>query len=158
MEYGVDTIISLISRLHTLTADFTKRRLAEHSFVSSHGFILYLLSENEHMTMGEISDQINRDKSTATYLIRQLEKEGLVETRLSDADSRIKYVALTEEGKKYNALTSEISRSLLEACFKGFTEADRETLLGMLNRMRRNLEDAAENPAGGAICAGGGKN
>ncbi|WP_276750703.1 hypothetical protein [Treponema succinifaciens] len=42
MEYNVNSVISLISRIHTQTAEFTNKMLSSHNFVSSHGFILFL--------------------------------------------------------------------------------------------------------------------
>ena len=46
MEFSESTVVSLISHLHAVTADFTNAKLADKNLVSSHGFILYLLSVN----------------------------------------------------------------------------------------------------------------
>ena len=73
MEYSTNSILSLISHLHTVSADFTNRRLADTAgLVSSHGYILYLLSQHQKLSMKELADGINRDKSTTTVLIRKL--------------------------------------------------------------------------------------
>ena len=79
MEYSTNSILSLISHLHTVSADFTNRRLADTAgLVSSHGYILYLLSQHQKLSMKELADGINRDKSTTTVLIRKLRESGLV--------------------------------------------------------------------------------
>lgn len=142
MNYTVDSVVSLISHIHSASADFLNRRLSKtDSFVSSHGFILFLLSENQKMTMGQIAEKINRDKSTTTVLIKKLLEKGLVKTENCSEDSRKKIISLTEEGKKYNALTGGISRQLLEACYKDFTGEEKETLLKLLVKMSRNIEE-----------------
>lgn len=142
MEYSIDSVLSLISHLHSASADFTNRMLSKDAkFVSSHGFILFLLSENEKLTMGEISEQINRDKSTTTVLIKKLLEEGLVQTQNCTKDSRKKYISLTEKGKEYNSLTSSISRELLSVCYKNFTNEEKESLLKLLKKMNENLEN-----------------
>ena len=142
MNYTVDSVVSLISHIHSASADFLNRRLYKtDSFVSSHGFILFLLSENQKMTMGQIAEKINRDKSTTTVLIKKLLEKGLVKTENCSEDSRKKIISLTEDGKKYNALTGGISRQLLEACYKDFSGEEKETLLKLLVKMSRNIEE-----------------
>lgn len=93
------------------------------------------------MTMGQIAEKINRDKSTTTVLIKKLLEKGLVKTENCSEDSRKKIISLTEDGKKYNALTGGISRQLLEACYKDFTGEEKETLLKLLAKMSRNIEE-----------------
>ena len=142
MEYKIDSVVSLISHLHSVTQDFTNRQLAqEGKFVSSHGFILFLLAENGKLSMGEISERINRDKSTTTVLIKKLADEGLVKTEVCPKDTRKKYISLTEEGGKYNVLTSGISKKLLDVCFMNFTDQEKEQLLNLLVKMNSNIEE-----------------
>ncbi len=140
MEYNINSVISLISRIHTQTAEFTNKMLSDYNFVSSHGFILFLLSETPEMSMGEIAKKINRDKSTTTVLIRKLIEENLIKSKPSSKDSRKKIISLTEEGKKYNSFTSEISNKLLTICYKNFSPKEKETLLKLLEKMRLNIE------------------
>lgn len=140
MKYSVDNVISLISHIHSQTADFTKKLLDKKGkYASSHGFILFQLSENDTLTMGELSERINRDKSTTTALTKKLLEEGLVKTENCPTDSRKKYISLTEDGEKYNSLTGDISRELLAVCYDGFTEEEKTTLLNLLEKMNNNL-------------------
>lgn len=142
MSFTVASVVSLISHIHSASADFLNKRLSKaDSFVSSHGFILFLLSENSKMTMGEIAEKINRDKSTTTVLIKKLLEKGLVETENCREDSRKKYISLTEEGKKYNTMTGEISKQLLEVCYRDFSEEEKNILLNLLKKMNSNLEE-----------------
>ena len=143
MEYTVSSVISLISHLHTATADFTNQRLADKGdFVSSHGFILFQLAGEEKLTMGEIAKRINRDKSTTTVLVRKLKEGGLVKEENSTEDSRVKYILLTKKGKEFNELTSTISRELLAQCYKGFTQKEKDELLRLLQKMNNNLDNS----------------
>lgn len=145
MQYTQDSLLSLISHIHTSAADFTNRRLSgEGKFVSSHGFILYLLSVEQELSKKEIAERINRDKSTTTVLIRRLLNEGLVEEKNDPTDSRVKLISLTKKGKKLNELTAGISKDLREVCMRGFAENEKETLLSLLLRMNKNVEDALQ--------------
>lgn len=146
MEYTVSQLVSLISHIHTSTQDFTNRRLSQIShtngLVSSHGFILYLLSKTDSMTMKEIAQSINRDKSTTTVLVRKLKEEGLVQEKTSATDSRVKNISLTAKGKKLNSMTGGISRELLEVCYTDFSEEEKNTLLQLLVKMSANVDNS----------------
>ena len=146
MGYDVSSLLALVSHIHTLSADFTNRRLAEKgNFVSSHGYILYMLSQKGPMKMGEIAQAINRGKSTTTVLIKKLRDEGLIREESDGSDSRMKYVSLTEKGKNYDSLTASISRELLETCYAGFSEEEKAELLRLLLKLNGNME---QNGAG----------
>ena len=87
----VNSSISLLSNIHSITADFLTEKLKERGFpdfASSHGNILFQLSVNEKMPMGELAEKINRDKSTTTVLVRKLEAEGYITGEADPADKR----------------------------------------------------------------------
>ena len=140
MEYTVDSLVSLISRIHSNAAEFTNRRLSDKKIVSSHGFILYLLSVNGSMTMGEIAQSINRDRSTTTVLVRRLKEDGFVKEEVSKKDGRAKNISLTAKGKKMNSLTATISSELLSVCYKNFSQNEKEQLLSLLLKFNENIE------------------
>ena len=143
MEYKVSSILSLISHIHTSTQDFTNKLLSGSTkMVSSHGFILYQLSLEPYLTMGQIAERINRDKSTTTVLIRKLKEQSLVAEKPCSKDSRIKYIYLTDKGKEYNTMTSSISKDLLSVCFTDFTEREKEELLELLVKMQKNIDNS----------------
>ncbi len=144
MDYDLTSLPSLISHIHTVSADFTGRRLSEKgNFVSSHGYILYILSKRGRMKMGEIAEVVNRGKSTTTVLIKKLRDEGLIREESDENDSRMKYISLTAKGKKYNALTASISKELLETCYRGFSQAEKEELLRLLVKLCANIEESS---------------
>lgn len=140
MEFTESTVVSLISHLHAITADFTNSRLADKNLVSSHGFILYLLSVNNTMTKSEIAEATNRDKSTTTVLIRKLIDEGLVKEDADKNDARRKIISLTPKGRSLNKLTSSISGDLLEVCYRNFSSKEKKQLLELLLKMNSNVE------------------
>ncbi len=146
MEYNIGSVLSLISRIHSEAQDFTNQFLASKdiskgTIVSSHGYILFLLSSRGPMTMGELSEHINRNKSTTTVLIKKLCQKNLVQINQKAEDSRIKLISLTEEGKKISTATSEISLALQNLCLKNFSQEEKNELLKLLLKMKENLEN-----------------
>lgn len=142
MDKKVDTSISQVSQIHTLTADFLKKRLAQNGFddfASSHGNILFQLGINEATTMKELSAKINRDKSTTTVLVRKLEKAGLVKVTVDSNDKRNKILSLTPKGAEYNKMTASLSKELLDTFYKGFTEKEKQDFCTYLNKIKNNF-------------------
>ena len=143
MAQEYDTSIAKVSQIHSLTAEFLKKRLAEHGFddfASSHGYILYQLSVNASITMKELAAKINRDKSTTTVLVRKLEKAGLVKVQTDSADKRSKLLSLTQKGNEYNQMTKQLSQQLLDTFYKGFTQKEKEEFCSLLDKIKGNFK------------------
>ena len=138
----VNSSISLLSHIHTITADFIIEKLKERGypdFASSHGNILFQLSVNEEMTMGELSEKINRDKSTTTVLVRKLESEGFITGKPDPADKRSRIIYLTAKGKQFNKTAMDLSKDLLETFYRGFSEEEKQTFFQALMRIKDNF-------------------
>ena len=138
-----DTSIARVSQIHTLTAEFLKKRLAQQGFddfASSHGYILYQLSVNPKITMKELAAKINRDKSTTTVLVRKLETAGLIKITVDQNDKRNKILSLTAKGSEYNQMTSSISQELLSTFYKGFSNEEKRVFSEFLDRIKKNFE------------------
>ena len=138
----VNSSISLLSNIHTITADFITDKLKERGFpdfASSHGNILFQLSVNEKMTMGELSEKINRDKSTTTVLVRKLEKDGFISGEADPTDKRSRIIFLTEKGKQFNKTARELSSELLGTFYKGFSEEEKKNFFQTLLRIKENF-------------------
>lgn len=135
-------IISLISTIREMSNRFIIGEMGEYGLKglsTSHGDILYALFSREAMTMKEISEKIQRDKSTVTALIDKLSALGYV-TREKDAeDSRITLIRLTENGKALKPVFEEISHKLINKVYEGVEEEEKEVLLDILQRIRDNF-------------------
>ncbi len=138
-----NTSISQVSHIHSLTADFLKKRLAQNGFddfASSHGNILFQLGVNGCITMKELAAKINRDKSTTTVLVRKLEAEGLVSETPSPDDRRNKLLSLTPKGAKYNTIMQELSAELQEKFYQGFDQSEIIQFGEFLERIVHNFQ------------------
>ena len=125
----VNSSISLLSHIHSITADFLTQKLSERGFpefASSHGNILFQLSVNEKMTMGELAERINRDKSTTTVLVRKLEAEGFLTGTPDPSDKRSRIIFLTPKGKQFNKTAKALSEELLSTFYKDFTDEEKD--------------------------------
>lgn len=141
-ETGINSSISMISHIHSEAAAFLVQKLAEKGLpelASSHGNILFQLSQNQTMTMGELARNINRDKSTTTVLVRKLKNAGLIQVLSDKSDKRNKILSLTEKGMEYNQLTAEISQELIQTFYKDFSEQEKQQFFSFLKRIEENF-------------------
>lgn len=142
-DININSSISKVSHIHSEAADFLAHKLAEKGLpelISSHGNILFQLSKIHSMNMRELAKRINRDKSTTTVLVRKLEKFGLVEAVTDNMDKRNKIIRLTDKGKEYNNLTSNISKELIQTFYNGFTEEEQKQFVDFLKRIEENFQ------------------
>lgn len=147
MSENINSSISLVSHIHSLSQDFLRIKLAESGlsdFVSSHGNILFQLSSNGSMTMTDLSKKINRDKSTTTVLVRKLEKDGFIVSACINDDKRIKTLSLTEKGKQLKEKIDEISHQLIETFYKDFSDNEKEIFFSSLRKIAKNFELGSE--------------
>ena len=138
-----DSSIAKVSQIHTLTAEFLKKRLAAQGFddfASSHGYILYQLSLTPRITMKDLASRINRDKSTTTVLVRKLEDAGLVCVTVDKNDKRNKLLSLTSKGNEYNQMTRHLSQELLATFYTGFTEKEKNDFCKFLDKIEKNFK------------------
>ena len=138
----VNSTISLLSNIHSITADCLTEKMKERGypdFASSHGNILFQLSVNKKMTMGELTEKINRDKSTTTVLVRKLEKDGFITGEADPVDKRTRIIYLTEKGKHFNKTARELSKELLDTFYKGFTEEEKLSFFNALIKIKENF-------------------
>ncbi len=142
MKDDVSNITSLISQIHAGTSSFLREELKKQGLpelVSSHGNILFRLSKCDRLSMGELARQINRDKSTATVLVKKLEQEGYVRRVPSETDNRVTFIELSDKGREYTAATANISALLNQRCCNGLSREELQTAYGLLVRINNNF-------------------
>ncbi len=137
-------VVGLISNIREKSAQFINNQLREkgvEGLINSHGTILSILYDYDgKITMNEIGKIIGKKKSTLTDLIRKLVELGYITREKSEKDSRVVEITLTEKGWEFKPLFEEISDNLLEKTYKDFTEEEKETLMLLLNRIRKNYQ------------------
>ena len=89
--------------------------------------------------MREIAQKIGRDKSTVTALVKKLIDFGYVQKEPDRNDSRVTLVKLTKSGRALREDFDEISKTLLQRVYKGFTEKEKEVMVHGLERINSNL-------------------
>jgi DNA-binding MarR family transcriptional regulator len=151
IQTDITRISSLIAEIHTDATNYLDEQLKLHGLseiTASHGFILFILSQNIDETTGDfipmamknISRKIYKDKSTTTVLIRKLENLGYVTRNKKDEDSRFSYISLTNKGLTFSNNLKKISSELSEKFYAGFSEEEKKTVVSLLKKIQSNFE------------------
>jgi MarR family transcriptional regulator, organic hydroperoxide resistance regulator len=138
-----NAVIALIGSLREGYNKFLEKELKANGIegiVGSHGSILGCLFRNEgRMKVLDLAKNIGRSKSTVTELVNKLENLGYVEKATCRIDGRCTYVMLTKKGLAVQKDFEKISKKLITTAYKGFSEDEKEALIGSLEKMRKNF-------------------
>lgn len=117
-----------------------ERAMRDQSISSSQLFALVLLDERGEATGAELARLMHLTPQALTTLLRPLRDQGLIEREVDEAHKRRLNMRLTDAGRttirQARSLTPEIERAMLT----GFSAAERDTLLALLERVARPLD------------------
>lgn len=137
-----DNTIHLMGRIREKANDFIigeLDKLGLKGLAPSHGDILVTLFGHHELTMSEIANKINRDRSTVTALANKLLNLQYIATKKNPEDSRSSIIYLTQQGKELESSFKEISLKLLDIEYKGFSEEEKQVLQKLLLRVNDNF-------------------
>jgi MarR family transcriptional regulator, 2-MHQ and catechol-resistance regulon repressor len=92
------------------------------------------------MNMSEIGSHIQMTSASITYLVDNLEKEGVVKREGDPADRRVKAIVLTPLGEKVCASLIPAIVDLMNLTVAGFSEHEKLLFIEFLERFRQNSE------------------
>lgn len=136
-----DIPVILISRIREKANRFLISELKRHDMAElapSHGDILWALFKYGAISMKELAELIDRDKSTVTALVNKLIFLGYVWKQPDSADSRVNLISLTDEGRDLKDDLIEISQNLIAKFYKTLSEDERDSLIGLLTKINDN--------------------
>jgi len=104
--------------------------------------VLLEISKTERCTANILIQQLSIDRSYMSRMIAKFEKNGLIEKTQSRTDSRIRYVRLTELGRKEINTLSDIQSNHIGSIFNKLSEEDQQTVWQAMVLIRNKLSDA----------------
>lgn len=104
------------------------------------GKLLGYFSRHPGSTLGDVAEEMAKDKGQLAKVIRSLREYGLLTALADDSDRRKVKLVLTPQGEEiHNMVRKEIGR-LSEIAIQGFDSEQKQDLLAKLKRIRTNLE------------------
>jgi len=100
---------------------------------------LWRLVTDGPQRISELADGVGVDVSTMSRLVRQLEREGLVERGRSEDDLRSVQIRPAPAGLDAYARISAARMGVLNEVIAGWPQADRDALVSLLQRFAQDL-------------------
>ncbi|WP_119157652.1 MarR family winged helix-turn-helix transcriptional regulator [Caldimonas tepidiphila] len=94
-------------------------------------------------TLGELTEHSGRDKSQLGRLLGGLKERGWLQAETDEKDRRLVRFTLTERARRRQKSMMSQRSQLIETAIHGFTDAERHSLLALLERVRSNLDSLA---------------
>ncbi|KAA0910032.1 MarR family transcriptional regulator [Aquicoccus porphyridii] len=120
------------------------KRLAPHNLTSAQVFLLNWLLHKDGMTQKELAERLSIGTVAVSGMVDRLEAMGLVYRGEDPNDRRAKKVWLKDAVRTNRELLSEVAKEINDVSFKGMSADEIKTLLGLMDRMRRNLSEALD--------------
>lgn len=134
----IKTIAEIDKKLKTRKLKELELRGVE-GLASSHGDILVALFRSGSLSMRDLSETIQRDKSTVTALVNKLVKLGYVEKYKGLEDSRINFVRLTPLAYEKRETFIEAADIIMEMFSRHVSEDEIKTALNILKKINSGL-------------------
>ena len=101
--------------------------------------VLRLVHRHGPIVVSELSRRLGLDLSTVSRQLRPLEQQRLVARTTDDDDRRVAWIALTPEGRRVIDRTTKAWLEDYERALEHWSDADREALAELLERLRVDL-------------------
>lgn len=119
----------------------THERLEEIGLYPGQPRVLHALWRKDGLSQKEIGIQLNIKPSTVTVMINRMEKAELVKRIQDPEDLRVSKIYLEQKAINLKDRVKEVTRSVNNETFAGFTEQEKELMGKFLNRMSENLKN-----------------
>ena len=88
---------------------------------------------------GDLATHSSRDKAQIARLVTGLKERGLLEAQVDDTDRRKIRLHLSEAGRQLQRDNQRALSTVARQSLEGLSEAERQQLLALLQRVRANL-------------------
>lgn len=111
-------------------------------FSGSQGRTLhFLLAQTEDVFQKDIEEEYGIRPSTATELLKQMEKNGLILREPVSYDNRLKKIVLTEKALRYRNQVVDDLTGLEEILIKGIPQEKLNVFFEVIEKMMDNLSE-----------------
>lgn len=104
--------------------------------------VLLEISKTERCTANILTQRLHIDRSYMSRMIAKFEKHGFIEKTLSKTDSRVRYIKLTETGRREFNHLSDIQSTQIQNIFQKLNDQDQQAVLNAMVLIRNKLSDA----------------
>lgn len=135
-----------IHRLDKLIGRYLFQHLSQMDFdeemSSTNVRILRYLQQNQQQDIyqKDVEREFGITRSTASRVLALMEQKGFIARQDVEHDGRLKKLLLTDKSRRLGVMMQQNGEATEARLTKGFSDEEREALLGFLERLRKNIE------------------
>jgi MarR family 2-MHQ and catechol resistance regulon transcriptional repressor len=133
-------LVIAMSRSHNALFSKIQKNIESFGLNPSEFGVLELLYHKGDQPVQKVAEKILVTSGTITYVIKKLEKKGLVERKRCEEDKRIYYVTLKSKGQQLMEEIFPKHEAFLDKLFSTIKQEDRELLINLLFKLKNNLD------------------
>ncbi|MBH8554393.1 MarR family transcriptional regulator [Nostocaceae cyanobacterium CENA357] len=133
--YNVGYKLKLASQL--MYRDFLER-LEPYKLTPFHYLVLCCLWEEDGLSTSGIAEKLGQLGATLTGVVDRMEERKLVQRERDATDRRIVRIWLTSAGEELKEVLPVIGEQTIDRALAGMTQADREKVSSLLDRIIAN--------------------
>lgn len=140
----VFTEIHATSRLIKRVLDSGKNKPYIEKVTGNHGHIIgfIFINRDRNIYQKDIEKEFNIRPSTATNMLKLMEKNGLIERQCDENDARLKRIVLTKKAIDIQQFILRDFEMFNDMLTKGIDEKDLEVFFDVLDKVNNNLKEA----------------
>lgn len=144
-EFNVNQIgsnLTAVANFYNHRRTELQKKIYSNAFGASNGYIISYLCENEdkNIFQRDIEHEFDLSRSTVSTILKELEKEGLIERKSVIIDARLKKVVPTQKAKMINeACSKEIAHFFYDLA-SNLSDDEFGTFVKVLNTLKKNSE------------------
>lgn len=136
----IGRIISIVSNQIKRQFDATNQSIAITGVQGRLLHFILLQSTERDLFQKDVEDEFNLRRSTATGILKLMEKNGLLYRESVDYDARLKKIVVTEKGLRMKAQAVESIRILEDKISRNISTEDLNTFYSVMKQMSKNLD------------------
>lgn len=133
-------IIELMGRFRRLMIPRKEEYLKQFALTRQQIELLYVLSQQEQLSIKELSTITANTSSATTQLVEGLVRQGFLLRKQGQTDRRTVYVALSAEGKKRFSKFNALHMEFMSNFFENLSESELQTLITIFKKIIEGKE------------------
>lgn len=139
MEDDILNQVRIFNRFFTAKLNIFNRYVLGTSYSLVEGRIIGEIGRNDGCNANNIAEQLHMDKSYLSRILIRLESNGLINRVVSEVDSRIKQLSLTEHGRQLYEELEFLSDKQVEDMLSGLSNEKVDQLLKSMHFIQSTL-------------------
>src|SRR5271156_173861 len=132
------------NRFYTRQIGVLRKTFPDSPYSLGEARILYEIARRRLPTASDIGRALDLDAGYLSRVLRNFEKRGLVERKVSAKDARQSHLALSPRGRKAFTLLDDLSQRDIGAMLDRLAPADQSRLIAAMDTIETLLEAAPE--------------